>query len=139
MARRGEHGVSKRPSILIADDDAGYRYPIGVLFEDAGYEVAEADCQEQVVAKAVSCDIWIIDVRLPTRKMEGILAVQELVKRDIPPKYPVIFISVLRESYAEAELAKLREAEVAYQWLEKPFDLELLEHTVADLLRKGNR
>ena len=111
--------------ILVADDDAGYLFPIRNLFEDYGYEVLEATDRAQVVGHGRNADVWIIDVRLPTGEMEGILAVQELVEQGIRPRHPVVFISVIPASFAAEKLAPLN-GKVDYEWVEKPFELEFL-------------
>ena len=126
--------------ILIADDDAGYRYPLRHLFEDFTYEVCEAADYDGVIERAPECDIWIIDVRLPTRKQEGILAVHELARnRNNPPRHPVIFISVLGQSFCTDNLLKLEKLGVQYVWIEKPFELELLLTQVNRLIREASK
>lgn len=112
-----------KKTILIADDDLGYRFPIKNLFED-DFEVLEADNIEQMKALASSADSWIVDVRLPSEKMEGIEAVRQLWKGSKKPK--VIFISVMPEWTAKRQLQALKDDSIPYQWLEKPFELELL-------------
>lgn len=120
--------------ILVADDDAGYRFPIKNLFEDYAYEVLEATNRQDVVNMGVGADVWIIDVRLPTGEMEGILAVRDLVEQGIQPPHPVIFISVNPESLAEEKLAALK-GKVRYEWVEKPFELEFLLAKVEGFLK----
>ncbi len=120
-------------TILVADDDAGYRYPITCLFQDFKYEVKEASDLGGTVEAARNADIWIIDVRLPSGKMEGIQAVKQLAEQGVLSKYPVIFISVLPESFAESELAALdqhKPSPISYKWIEKGFEPELLLETV---------
>ena len=120
--------------ILVADDDDGFRYPIVNLLEDYGFEVVEAKSREEVLERAEASALWIIDVRLPSSKMEGILAVHELARRGTLSAYPVIFVSVLPEDFARERLSELAEARVRYFWLEKPFELELLKAKVNELL-----
>ncbi len=114
--------------ILVADDDDGYRYPIRCVLEDHGFEVVEAVNKAEAIEHAESSDLWIIDVRLPSAEMEGIVAVTELADRGI--KRDLIFMSVLPEEMASAQLGKLRNASVDFDWLEKPFDLQVLLATI---------
>jgi CheY-like chemotaxis protein len=125
--------------VLIADDDAGFRYPISSLFKDYGFHVMEASGLDGTVEAAKKADIWIIDVRLPSGVMEGIQAVKQLAQNEILPKYPVIFISVLPASYAENELSALKNHKpypINYMWFEKAFPLELLLDTVREITTK---
>ncbi|MGD8453247.1 MAG: response regulator [Phycisphaerae bacterium] len=121
--------------ILVADDDDGFRFPVVNLFRDYGYEVLEAVDRNGVMEEAPKCDIWFVDVRLPTGQQEGILAVYDLVKsRKQVPRYPVIFISVLEASFAAGNLRKLDDLQVRYEWIQKPCELELLLEHVRDIL-----
>jgi DNA-binding NtrC family response regulator len=116
--------------VLIADDDDGYRFPIVAMFHDEGADVIEVESKEQVIEQAPQADFWVIDVRLPTVAREGIIAVCELAKAGFRPQNPVIFISVDTENDAKKELDELRQHNVAYRWLEKPFELERLLNTI---------
>jgi DNA-binding response OmpR family regulator len=120
-------------TILVADDDDGYRFPIVSLLEDHGFTVLEATNEDDVVRHARMAKIWVIDVRLPSGANEGIRAVTRLAAEQIRSDYPVIFISVLPESLAP-EVRELRERSVGYEWIEKPFELELLLSRVMALL-----
>jgi DNA-binding response OmpR family regulator len=113
-------------TILIADDDAGYRFPLVNLFKDYDYEVLEAETKDEVLCLAKRADFWIVDARLPTSAMEGIQAVQKLVEEDVRPKFPIIFMSVTPESFVRDMLKVIVEKGIHYEWIEKPFELELL-------------
>ena len=113
--------------ILVADDDDGYRYPIVNMFQDFGYEVLEASTQIEVESLGPQTDVWVLDVRMPTAEMEGIIAVHNLVsEKNVRPRCSVIFMSVLPESVASTKLKALKDASVDYLWIEKPFELEFL-------------
>ncbi len=53
-------------TILVADDDDGYRFPIVSLLEDHGFTVLEATNEEDVIRHAPNAQLWIVDVRLPS-------------------------------------------------------------------------
>jgi DNA-binding response OmpR family regulator len=112
--------------VLIAEDDDAFRFPIANFLEDVGFEVIEAENYDRAVELAREADIWVIDVRLPTNKHEGILAVKDLAERGIRSAYPVYFISVIPLSLAENELQYLRQHNISFDWIEKPFEPELL-------------
>lgn len=113
-------------SVLVADDDAGYRYPIAMLLQDEGFKVTMVESRDALVEAAPAADIWIVDVRLPTNEQEGIQAVRQLVENGVRSVAPVIFISVTPESFADEQLGWLRHHGVDYEWLEKPFEPSLL-------------
>ena len=129
--------MDKKKTVLIADDDAGFRFPLVNLFEDFGFKTLQAVSKEEVLKHAGKADIWIIDVRLPTSKNEGILAVQELASKGNRPPYSVIFISVNPKSLVRTELDALAKVSVDdYMYIEKPFELELLLRIVNALLEE---
>ncbi len=116
-------------TILIADDDFGYRSPLVEMFEDFGFTVYEAIDKDQVRDFASHSAVWIVDVRLPTVQQEGIEIVQELVERGVKPAYPVVFISALPKTFQDTE-NKLLKLDFEYVWKEKPFELEDVLRTV---------
>lgn len=115
----------REQTVLVADDDDGYRYPLVNALEDAGFRVTEASDKCQVAKRAKHAGIWIVDVRLPNER-EGIAAVVELVRRGVLPRAPIFFLSVLPESFAQAELTALAAFGVSYEWIEKPIELDEL-------------
>jgi DNA-binding response OmpR family regulator len=113
-------------SILLVDDDDGIRSPLASLLTDHHFKVLAAATEEEMRKHATATQIWIIDVRLPSKDYEGILAVAALAKDGVRSEYPVVFISVDPEKQAQDHLAGLRELGIDYIWLEKPFEFQLL-------------
>ncbi len=122
------------PKILVADDDDGYRFPIVNLLQDAGFEVVEASDMEGVLKVGRDVDVRLVDVRLPTSRMEGILAIQKLASEGCIFLYPVFFISVIPESLASRELEVLKKHSIRYEWIEKPVELEYLLQRITKAL-----
>jgi len=106
-------GVTDLTSRLSRQASELYSANIVNLLEDYSFEVVEAKSREEVLESAKASALWIIDVRLPSSNMEGILAVHELARRGTVSAYPVIFVSVLPEDFARfvgrAALAELRQ------------------------------
>jgi len=122
--------VAETKSVLIADDDDGYRFPIVCLFEDAGYTVFEATSQNGIMEHARNHrpQVWVIDVRLPTGKLEGIQAVEELLAEGVSCNR-VFFISVIPQSTTDPKVLEVLASigkRVRYEWIEKPFELDFL-------------
>ena len=122
-------------SVLIADDDAGFRVPLQNLFEDFGYDVRAVADKQGVLEMAPRSDVWIVDVRLPTSAYEGIAAIQELADRQVISRYPVVFISVQPEELCRESLQSLADRGISFQWIEKPFELEHLLRITESLLK----
>lgn len=122
--------------IVVADDDDGIREPIVSLLQDHGFFILEARTEEELLMHAANPNavLWIIDVRLPTRSYEGILAVKDLHAKGIIPKLPILFISVEAEDFAQDKLEGLKKLGVKYEWLEKPFELEYLLRRIQTFL-----
>ena len=124
--------------ILIADDDAGYRYPLVKMFREYGYDTIEASDDNGIIKNAKSEYIWIIDVRLPTEGNEGIRAVHQLAQNNIRSNYSVIFISVNLESDPQMrkQLDALEKEGIDFKYIEKFSELELLLREVQRLDKK---
>jgi CheY-like chemotaxis protein len=112
-------------TVLVADDDDGYRIPIKWCLEDHGFTVIEATTREEVIARGPGAQIWVVDVRLPTAAMEGIQAVRSLLETGSRPHY-VVFISVYAQENVTERLSI--PGWVHNDFLMKPFELQdLLE------------
>ncbi|MHA2032967.1 MAG: response regulator [Candidatus Kariarchaeaceae archaeon] len=122
-------------SVLIADDDVGYRFPLASILEDFNYQVFEARNVEEVRKYSDKADIWVVDVRLPSEMLEGIVIVKELLAdKNCRLKNKVIFISVLCEEDYKSKLDNF--PNIGYIWIEKPFEPEYLLQTIDDIIEK---
>lgn len=119
----------RRPIVLLAEDDAGYRFPITAVLKDAGYNVLQVVDGPGLLARHAEADILLVDVRLPSddehqRIHEGIDVVRKI--RDTVPGdrwQPLIFLSARSEDECFEALKGLPGS---YVWLQKPTDDELL-------------
>ena len=123
---------NEKTTVLLADDDYGYRYPLQVTLEDLHYRVIAVGTASEIAEHYDQIDIMVLDVRLPTEKAEGIAAADKLRRSNRPQEQrPVIFISVLRE---EECLRKLENFPGKYYWLVKPFPIEDLDEMIRKAL-----
>ncbi|MBB4154051.1 two-component system nitrogen regulation response regulator GlnG [Sphingomonas jinjuensis] len=118
--------------ILVVDDDAAIRTVVGQALRRAGHDVvavgtlAERDRQ---LAGAEHIDVLVTDVVLPDG--DGIAALAAVAT--IKPQLPVIIMSA-RNTLVTA----VRATEAgAYEYLPKPFDLDMLTGAVAGALARG--
>ena len=118
-------------TVLVVDDDAAIRTVVAQALRRAGHDVTVADSLAQLErALAVSLpEVLITDVILPDG--DGIEHV-----RSVAARFPLLPIIVL--SAQNTLTTAVRAAEVgAYEYLPKPFDLDVLTRAVAGALARG--
>ncbi|MES3098442.1 nitrogen regulation protein NR(I) [Sphingomonas faeni] len=118
-------------TVLVVDDDAAIRTVVAQALRRAGHDVTVADSLAQLErALALSVpDVLITDVILPDG--DGIDHV-----RSVASRFPLLPIIVL--SAQNTLTTAVRAAEVgAYEYLPKPFDLDVLTSAVTGALARG--
>ena len=118
-------------TVLVVDDDAAIRTVVAQALRRAGHEVTVADSLTQLErALAASLpDVLVTDVILPDG--DGIDHV-----RSVAARFPLLPIIVL--SAQNTLTTAVRTAEVgAYEYLPKPFDLDVLTRAVTGALARG--
>ena len=117
--------------IIIVDDDDDVRDSLRALLESAGYDVRDFNSARRVledgaVARAACL---IADIRMPD--MDGLALQEELVKRRIG--LPVIIVT----GHGDVPLAVRAMKAGAVDFIEKPFDDELLLQSIGQALARG--
>ena len=118
-------------TVLVVDDDAAIRTVVGQALRRAGHDVTVADSLAQLERTLASSvpDVLITDVILPDG--DGIDHV-----RSVAARFPMLPIIVL--SAQNTLTTAVRAAEVgAYEYLPKPFDLDVLTSAVTGALARG--
>ncbi|PTQ64793.1 two-component system nitrogen regulation response regulator GlnG [Sphingomonas sp. PP-CE-3G-477] len=118
-------------AVLVVDDDAAIRTVVAQALRRAGHEVTVADSLAQLErALAIALpDVIVTDVILPDG--DGIDHV-----RNVAARFPLLPIIVL--SAQNTLTTAVRAAEVgAYEYLPKPFDLDVLTRAVTGALARG--
>jgi two-component system nitrogen regulation response regulator NtrX len=114
-------------SILIVDDEQDIRELVGDILRDEGYAVRLAansdDCLTAINAEPPS--LMILDIWLKDSRMDGI-DILKTVKRD-NPDVPVVIIS----GHGNIEIAVAAIKQGAYDFIEKPFNIDQLMVVVA--------
>ncbi|HUF55371.1 MAG TPA: sigma-54 dependent transcriptional regulator [Thermohalobaculum sp.] len=108
--------------VLIVDDEADIRDLISDVMEDEGYATRtaeDADGTFREIDKAPP-DLVILDIWLQGSRMDGI-EILKRVKRD-NPDIPVVIIS----GHGNIELAVAAVKQGAYDFIEKPFNIDQL-------------
>jgi two-component system nitrogen regulation response regulator NtrX len=114
-------------SILIVDDEQDIRELIGDILQDEGYTTRLAansdDCLAEINAEPPA--LMILDIWLKDSRMDGI-DILKTVKRD-NPDIPVVIIS----GHGNIEIAVAAIKQGAYDFIEKPFNIDQLMVVVA--------
>ncbi|MFN3578334.1 MAG: sigma-54-dependent transcriptional regulator [Tabrizicola sp.] len=114
-------------SILIVDDEQDIRELIGDILRDEGYATRLAANSDECMAeiKADPPALMILDIWLKDSRMDGI-DILKTVKRD-NPDIPVVIIS----GHGNIEIAVAAIKQGAYDFIEKPFNIDQLMVVVA--------
>lgn len=119
---------TKRPRILVADDEAEIRKVMRAAFEARGYEVEEIDNGFDAIrsVEARRPDLVLLDIRMPT--LDGWAALAEI--RKLPAAPPVVIVSSVDEINMSPMM--IREGVAAY--VSKPFRIDELMATCQSVL-----
>lgn len=114
-------------NILVVDDEADIRELIADILRDEGHEVRLGWDGDSAFAEinAAAPDLIILDIWLKDSKMDGIDILKQ-TKRD-NPAIPVIIIS----GHGNIEIAVAAVKQGAYDFIEKPFNIDQLLVVIA--------
>lgn len=112
--------------ILMVDDEAKFRETTSKILQKKGFETTMAGTGEEAVEilKKMTQDVVILDIRMPG--MDGHQALS-LIK-EIQPDVRVIMLT----GHGDAESAKTALKKGAYDYLNKPCDIDLLASKIND-------
>jgi two-component system response regulator AtoC len=110
--------MKDKKTILVVDDEASMRKNISDLLNEEGFTIVEAIDGEAAIKKAFDHqpDLILLDINLP--KTDGLAVLVEIKRRQ--PDVPVIIFT----AYGTSERAIQAIKSGAYDYLEKPFDLD---------------
>src|SRR5512143_2349746 len=117
--------------VLLVEDNEGLRAGIRVSLEESGYNVHEAASGEEAVGKleAESYHVVVTDIRLGDLTGVDILKKAKEVNSGIEV--------ILMTAYATVETAVQALRLGAFDYIQKPFELEHLKHRVRTALKMG--
>jgi len=112
--------VAKAAKILLIEDDASLAVNLRDVLTEAGFQVAICNRGDEGLARAINdeCDVVLTDLRLPG--LGGLELVRQL--HEIQPRLPVVLMTAHGTIETAIEATKLG----AYDYLQKPFEMELL-------------
>jgi signal transduction histidine kinase len=122
---RSSQPASRKPTVLIVDDEAGPRESLRIVFKDR-YNCAVATCGREGIAYARQhpVDAAILDIKMPD--VSGVEVLREL--KQIDPDIECIMLT----GYETVETARAAVHFGAADYLNKPFDV----FAMRDLLEK---
>ena len=123
--------ASALPQILVVDDEVVLRRVLDQVLTEAGYEVSTAENGRTAIEsiKRRKFDLIITDIVMPG--VNGIDVLRAAKKED--PLYPVIMITGYPSGETAAKLRQLG----ASDYISKPFSLNVIRVTVANVLEKS--
>src|SRR5690349_19212214 len=117
-------------NLLIVDDELGMRQFLTHLLQREGHTVRVAEQGQQALAlmRELAPDLIISDIRMPD--MNGVDLLR--AARALLPEVEVIMMT----AFANVDTAREAFLLGAYDFVQKPFDNDLLKETVARALQK---
>ena len=115
--------------ILLVEDEQDVRETIKLQLEDEGHEVTDTDSGKQalLLAESSSFDLVLTDVMIPD--LNGIELVQQM------NEWPSRPVTVVMTGYGSVEMAVNAIKAGAFDFLSKPFSVDVLSATIASALR----
>ncbi|MFD1257797.1 PleD family two-component system response regulator [Mucilaginibacter terrae] len=119
----------KQKTILIADDDKAIVDSITAILDHSGYEVLNVmDGTSVMQAVKALPDLILLDIQMPGH--DGPTVCRQLKRQASTKDIPIMIVSASIDIQQKAKLAG------ADDYLEKPFDMEILQKKVFDLLNR---
>ena len=127
----GGRTMPNQPAILLIEDEANLRHNLTVLLEGEGYRVSCAGDGAEGIRKLQeeSFDLVITDVVMP--EVDG-FQVMEYLQDHVPD---VVVVAITAYVSTESAIEALRHG--AYDYLAKPFDVDLMQIVIRRALEKA--
>lgn len=125
---RLKHKMDEVKQILIVDDEEHVRYSLRKLLKKPGFDIIEASNGLEALRKLDTGEphLMLMDIEMPG--MNGLDAIQKVKERY--PSLPVIIIT----AYGTTERVIAAMKHGAFEYLEKPFDIDRLQYIVGEAL-----
>lgn len=120
--------MTKKPSILVVDDEVAMREALKDWLREDGYEVGLATGGEEAVAKAKekTWDVVLLDLKMPG--MDGLETLKSL--KEVSADSEILMMT----AYATVDTAVQAMKEGAFDYLVKPFDPDEIEMQIKKIL-----
>jgi DNA-binding NtrC family response regulator len=120
--------MSKKPSILVVDDESLMREALNDWLREDGYEVGLAASGDEAIAKAKekTWQVVLLDLKMPG--MDGLETLRRL--KEVSPDSEIIMMT----AYATIDTAVQAMKEGAFDYLVKPFDPDEIEMQIKKIV-----
>ena len=121
--------ATKKKTILVADDDEAIVDSISAILDLSGYEVLFVNDGTSVMqAVKAQPDLILLDIQMPGH--DGQAVCRQLKRQASTKDIPVIIVSASMDVRDKAQQVG------ADDYLEKPFEMEVLQQKVFNLLNR---
>ena len=122
--------TSGKIKVLLVDDEAQFRATTAKILNRRGFETMLAESGQQALEKIeLAPDVVILDIKMPG--MDGLEALRGIRERS--PQTPVVMLTGHGSEGAAQEALQ----EGAFDFLNKPCDIELLAHKIHEAFLHG--
>ncbi len=132
MTTKSSKNKSDAPAVLVVDDHRQARESMGEILRHAGYQVDCVSSGVEALARLANedYDVVITDLQMPG--MSGLEFIREIEQRRHGAQVAMVTAHATVSSAVEA----MRHG--AFDYIEKPFDVEQLEHLVTRAIEHGH-
>jgi len=118
-------------SILVTDDDSGFRTSMRGVFESQGFETLEASCGEEAIeiVQGEIVHLALFDMHMPTLTGLETLRIVKQIKAFLP--------CIILTAHADDQLIQEALSARAFSVLSKPISKALVIHTVVRALKRA--
>ena len=122
--------MTKKPRILVVDDEAAIRESLRDWLMEDGYEVGLAENGEDAIAMTMekTWDVILLDLKMPG--MDGLQTLKQLKEKEVVHETEIIMMT----AYATIDTAVQAMKEGAFDYLVKPFDPDEIELQIKKII-----
>jgi len=122
--------MTKKPCILVVDDEAPMREALYDWLKEDGYEVGLAESGKDAIAIAMekSWDVILLDLKMPG--MDGIETLRQLKGKEVDTDAEILMMT----AYATVDTAVQAMKEGAFDYLVKPFAPDEIEMQIKKIV-----
>ena len=122
--------MTKKPRILVVDDEAAIRESLRDWLMEDGYEVGLAENGEDAIAMTMekTWEVILLDLKMPG--MDGLETLKQLKEKEVVHETEIIMMT----AYATIDTAVQAMKEGAFDYLVKPFDPDEIELQIKKII-----
>ncbi len=122
--------MTKKPRILVVDDEAAIRESLKDWLMEDGYEVGLAESGEDAIAMTMekAWEVILLDLKMPG--MDGLETLKQLKAKEVVDETEIIMMT----AYATIDTAVQAMKEGAFDYLVKPFDPDEIELQIKKII-----